>query len=276
MRSIGFARGLLVIFLVEDTIGLSVEASGGHLTSFCAYSVLSSLAGKVTEAKFQRLTEKTEKPYLFCSSSLQGHISQTMCRLTLYKGKPMLIGDIVTNPDNSLLLQSRDAAYHPGVTDSTHCRNILVNGDGFGVAWYGTDIHKGACCFRFVTPAWSNANLRSIGDHVASSLICAHIRAASSGHDPTERVAVSHENCHPFKYKQFTLMHNGGIPFFSRIKLSLLNLLSEQFFSEIKGSTDSEHVFMLFLHLLHRGGEREFSVEDMAQALQVRLPRVFR
>jgi glutamine amidotransferase len=173
-----------------------------------------------------------------------------MCRLTAYKGKFLLIGDLVTKPDNSLIMQARDAAYHPGVVDKTHRRNILVNGDGFGVAWYGNDANRGSCCFKFVTPAWSNSNLRSIGDHVPSSLIFAHIRAASSGHDPNERVAVSLENCHPFVYKQFTFMHNGGISMFSRIKLALLNRLAPTFFYEMKGSTDSEHIFALFLTFL--------------------------
>ena len=85
-----------------------------------------------------------------------------MCRLTVYKGKPILIEDIVVKPENSLLFQSRHGGYHPGVVDKTHSRNILVNGDGFGVAWYGENLSKGSCCFKFVTPAWSNENLRSI------------------------------------------------------------------------------------------------------------------
>eukprot|EP00599_Poterioochromonas_sp_BG-1_P016994 CAMPEP_0173167558 /NCGR_PEP_ID=MMETSP1105-20130129/22733_1 /TAXON_ID=2985 /ORGANISM="Ochromonas sp., Strain BG-1" /LENGTH=418 /DNA_ID=CAMNT_0014089119 /DNA_START=349 /DNA_END=1605 /DNA_ORIENTATION=+ len=175
-----------------------------------------------------------------------------MCRLTAYKGKPILIGAIVTKPNNSLLYQSRDAAYHPGVKDDTHRRNILVNGDGFGVAWYNSEqTQRGACCFKFVTPAWSNQNLQNIGDHVTSNLIFAHIRAASSGHDPFEKISVNHENCHPFSYGKFTFMHNGGIPKFSKIKLKLLNLLSETFFQEVKGSTDSEHMFALFLTILY-------------------------
>lgn len=176
-----------------------------------------------------------------------------MCRLTAYKGKPILIGTIVTKPTNSLLYQSRDAAYHPGVKDSSHRRNILVNGDGFGVAWYNTELppSNGACSFKFVTPAWSNQNLQNLGDHITSPLIFAHIRAASSGHDPWEKISVSQENCHPFTFGKFTFMHNGGIPHFSKIKLRLLNLLSETFFNEIKGSTDSEHMFALFLTILY-------------------------
>lgn len=64
--------------------------------------------------------------------------------------------------------------------------------------------------FKFITPAWSNNNLRNLGDYIYSNLIMAHVRAASSGHDHTERVIVSNENCHPFKFGRWTFMHNGG------------------------------------------------------------------
>ena len=71
-----------------------------------------------------------------------------MCRLTAYKGvnffvkckftvnnnnelilyvlgTPILIGDVLTKPNNSLVCQSRDATYHPGVEDKTNERNIV-------------------------------------------------------------------------------------------------------------------------------------------------------
>lgn len=37
-----------------------------------------------------------------------------MCRFTVYKGKPILIGNILVDPVNGLLSQSRDAIAHPG------------------------------------------------------------------------------------------------------------------------------------------------------------------
>ena len=40
-------------------------------------------------------------------------------------GTPILIGDVLTKPNNSLLCQSRDATYHPGVVDKTNERNIV-------------------------------------------------------------------------------------------------------------------------------------------------------
>ena len=101
-----------------------------------------------------------------------------MCRLLFYKGKSILLSEIVIKPENSIIHQSRDAVYHPGVADVKHLRNIRVNGDGFGIAWYGNDMDcsKGSCLFRFITPAWSNKNLRNICEHISSPLFFAYER----------------------------------------------------------------------------------------------------
>jgi glutamine amidotransferase len=189
-----------------------------------------------------------------------------MCRLTAYKGRPLLIGDLIVKPENGLLYQSRDAAWHPGVADGIGKRNIRVNADGFGVAWYsretltseesvekqvGSHTYGGAgihglraymyesCVYKFVTPAWSSRNLKNIGEHVQSSLIFAHIRAGSNGLLPEEsfNISVTEENCHPFQYRQWTFMHNGGVPNFGSIKLPIVHLLDELCWNGIAGST---------------------------------------
>ena len=59
-------------------------------------------------------------------------------------------------------------------------------------------------------------------------------------------------------------MHNGGIPFFSKIRLSLLNILSDRSCNMIKGSTDTEHMFALFIDFMPPGSS---SVDDMIVAL---------
>ena len=173
-----------------------------------------------------------------------------MCRWTFYKGHDLLLGDLILKPNNSLVRQARNAEYHPGVVDDNHKRNILVNGDGFGCAWYGADPSRGSCVFKFVTPAWSNSNLRNLGDYVSANVIMAHVRAATSGHNPREAMIVSNENCHPFKFKRWTFMHNGGIHDFKKIQRKLLNDLSEEVYNNISGCTDSEHIFALFLSYL--------------------------
>jgi glutamine amidotransferase len=75
-----------------------------------------------------------------------------MCRLLFYKGRKVLLNEIVVKPENSIVHQARDGVYHPGVMDDTHKRNIRVNGDGFGLAWYSDDCSIGSCLFRFVAP----------------------------------------------------------------------------------------------------------------------------
>lgn len=42
-------------------------------------------------------------------------------------------------------------------------------------------------------------------------------------------------------------MHNGGVPDFLKIKRDIINKLSNHYYSWIKGQTDSEHIFALFM-----------------------------
>ena len=58
---------------------------------------------------------------------------------------------------------------------------------------------------------------------------------------------VSQSNCHPFRRGQFVFMHNGGIGGFSQIRRNLLSSFNDDVFRSIRGSTDSEHAFALFL-----------------------------
>ena len=74
-----------------------------------------------------------------------------MCRFTFYRGAPLALSALLTEPDNSLIHQS----FH------SHEREEPLNGDGFGVAWYSWG-HAEPAVFRSVTPAWSNGNLREL------------------------------------------------------------------------------------------------------------------
>ncbi|CAN0034234.1 unnamed protein product, partial [Hapterophycus canaliculatus] len=110
-------------------------------------------------------------------------------------GVPLPMEVLVTKPEHSLVLQSRDASFHPGCPDK---RNIRVNGDGFGIAWYTPKkISEGGCVVKFPTPAWSSTNLLNIAKFVESGLVFAHVRAASDG--AVLVGSVNHENTHPFK-----------------------------------------------------------------------------
>ena len=97
-------------------------------------------------------------------------------------------------------------------------------------------------------PPWNSRNLHSIAKVVASPCILAHVRAASPGSD------VNLANCHPFEYDSYLLMHNGNVGSFRQIRRKLLESLTDEAFGIIKGSTDTEHLFAVFVDEIVRHG----------------------
>jgi glutamine amidotransferase len=154
-----------------------------------------------------------------------------MCRFTLYLGPPIRLESLLIDPSHSLIMQS----YHSSE------REEPLNGDGFGVGWYAPDQHERPALFRSVTPAWSNANLRSLASVVSSPCVMAHVRAASAG------MPVAEVNCHPFQHDRYLFMHNGHVGSFRSIRRPLLSKLGDAAFDVIRGSTDSEHLFAVFV-----------------------------
>ena len=157
-----------------------------------------------------------------------------MCRFICYKGRDLLLADLLYRPRNSLIRQSFKAQDRPEP----------LNGDGFGVGWYERTIGATPCALTSIMPAWSNQNLRRLSYHVKSDCFFAHVRAASPG------MRVSELNCHPFQYGRYLWMHNGSISEFHRIKRRLRASLTDAIYESIQGTTDSEHAFGVFLDRL--------------------------
>ncbi len=169
-----------------------------------------------------------------------------MCRFVAYLGKPIVIDEILTKPVNSLVNQSYDAEEMAKP----------LNGDGFGLGWYARDVRASPGLFRSITPAWNNENLLYNASVIKTSCMFAHVRAASVG-------AVSMQNCHPFHYKEYLLMHNGRFPDFKKIKREILAMLPDELFLWINGSTDSEHIFALLLQQIQeRYKGRKLTADD--------------
>jgi glutamine amidotransferase len=154
-----------------------------------------------------------------------------MCRFAIFIGDPVILAEFIIRPSHSIIYQSF------GCTE----RSTPLNGDGFGIAWYRPDIQPTPGVFKSISPAWSNKNLLSLCEVTQSPCILAHVRAASPGSSVTEA------NCHPFCWKDLTFVHNGDIGCFKKIKKKIVHLLSEESFLLIEGSTDSEHIFALFI-----------------------------
>ena len=162
-----------------------------------------------------------------------------MCRFAAYIGDEKLtLSSILSKSTNSLVNQS----YNAGKSQKK------VNGDGFGVAWYDFSIDKTPGVFKSIMPAWNDKNLVNIVDKIQSTCFLGHIRASTIGQ-------VTHNNCHPFSFKQFVFAHNGTIRNFSRYKKDFINTIDNELFLQIKGDTDSEYLFYLILTFIkHSNG----------------------
>ena len=176
-----------------------------------------------------------------------------MCRFVAYLGRPITVDELLLKPTNSLVNQSYDAEE----------MSQTLNGDGFGLGWYVHHISQKPGLFRSISPAWNNHNLLYNAPLIQTDCMFAHIRAASEG-------AISEANSHPFHYEQFLMMHNGVVPYFSKIKRRLLSLLSDELFLWVKGQTDSEHVFALLMqHLVDiRGSAPGISTAQIKQGFE--------
>ena len=151
-----------------------------------------------------------------------------MCRWLAYSGSPLKLSVLLTRPNHSLIDQSRHAT-----------QNVeSLNGDGFGVGWYGEDPTPGV--YRDTHPAWNDTNFLHLAEHVRSGLFLAHIRAATG-------TPVQKTNCHPFSFENWLFQHNGSVPDFRSLKRQLLFDIDPELFPYLEGSTDSEILFFLAL-----------------------------
>jgi len=158
-----------------------------------------------------------------------------MCRFVAYLGKPIYADELIMKPRNSLMKQS----YHALEAE------ITVNGDGFGLGWYNHARRKEPALYRSIRPAWNDENLSYNAPMIYTNCLFAHIRAATQG-------GVSIHNSHPFQYKQYLMMQNGGILEFKKIKRKMINLLDEEVFNWIDGQTDTQYIFALFISLAEK------------------------
>jgi predicted glutamine amidotransferase len=153
-----------------------------------------------------------------------------MCRWNAYAGQPLVIAELLYRTKHSLI----DESLHSRMGAET------TNGDGFGVGWYLDPDRTLPARYRSVNPAWNDANLRELADHIESPLFLAHIRAAVGS-------PVQQTNCHPFRHGRWLFVHNGFLDGFQALRRDLLLAVDPSLFPGIAGSTDSELLFHLAL-----------------------------
>jgi ergothioneine biosynthesis protein EgtC len=173
-----------------------------------------------------------------------------MCRLITYFGKATRLERVISEPEHSLVVQS----YRP-----LEMTSGVVNADGFGVGWYNRALDATPCVYKSPSPIWSDQNLPALSRHITSECIFANVRSATPGQ------AADYSNCQPFASGPFLFMHNGYIENFrSALMRQIRDVLRDEYYTAITGSTDSEHIFALLLHCLHG---RPSSLPTMVAAL---------
>jgi ergothioneine biosynthesis protein EgtC len=156
-----------------------------------------------------------------------------MCRLLAYLGDPIPLEKLLYDPQHSLVVQS----YQP-----REMTGALLNADGFGVGWYGSDRSEPPYSYRHTIPIWNDVNLPSLSRYITSDCILANVRSATPG------LAVDLSNCQPFQHQSLSMVHNGFIDRFRQtLHRPIRQMLSDTAYQAIHGSTDSEHMFGLFI-----------------------------
>jgi len=84
-----------------------------------------------------------------------------------------------------------------------------------------------------------------------TDVVVGHVREATVGK------AQKLENTHPFRFRSWLFAHSGTVASFEAVKGELLESVPDFLRRNIRGNTDSEHLFHLFLAFLHDGGKLE-------------------
>ncbi|MBE9206449.1 ergothioneine biosynthesis protein EgtC [Nostoc sp. LEGE 06077] len=174
-----------------------------------------------------------------------------MCRLIGYLGNSIRLDELLYKLEHSLYHQS----YHP-----LELKSGFVCGDGVGVGWY--DEAGKPFIYRNTIPLWNDPNLQELSQYVKSTSSVGYARLAGIG----EPLDIS--NCQPFRSEKLLFVHNGEIVNFQQtLYRPIRDSLGDSTYHLIKGLTDSEHIFALFVEIWQSSVDSTL-VSSLAIALQ--------
>ncbi|MGC4116089.1 MAG: class II glutamine amidotransferase [Myxococcales bacterium] len=173
-----------------------------------------------------------------------------MCRmLAVRSARPVKIEDLLVQAPNSLSQLSHEHRH------------------GWGLAVYVDGEPKVA---RGSRAAWQDPMFEEIAATLEGRSLLAHVRKASVGN-------VQLENSHPFRHGRWLFAHNGTVQDFDTIRPAFEALIAPEYRALIRGTTDSERCFALFLSWLDQlGGLASPPVDVVACALAIVIDEVRR
>ena len=154
-----------------------------------------------------------------------------MCRLYGFRAtEPTRVECSLVHAQNALMAQSRED------------REGLTHGHGWGVAEHPDGV---PFVEKQAWAAYHGEHFKKTAARVYARTVVAHVRRATVG-------APSLENTHPFVHGAWLFAHNGTVRNFDRVRERLLPALDPLHRNEIRGTTDSEHLFRYLLTLWQR------------------------
>jgi predicted glutamine amidotransferase len=103
-----------------------------------------------------------------------------------------------------------------------------------------------------------------------TDVIVGHVRAGTIGQP-------KNENTHPFRFRSWLFAHHGTIPNFEKVKDELLSEVPDFLRRNIRGQTDSEHLFHMMLAFLHdetKLDDQNVSIALVRDAVQTSVAKV--
>lgn len=181
-----------------------------------------------------------------------------MCRVLAYIGPEVPVASLMLDPENSLINQTLDPERHP---------QLQLAGWGFG-AWSEHLLAPDKpFLYRRPSAAFYDDNVEGIIPSLQASTLLAHVRAA----DYNAGCVLADENCHPFSYQgtPWIVAQNGDLPHWKQLQRELLRHCKDTYLEQMKGTTDTEFLYVLLLSLLEGDSDEEVqrAFEEMVRLI---------
>ena len=183
-----------------------------------------------------------------------------MCRLIAYLGAPVRPGRLVFGGEHSLYEQS----WKP--------RELLsgsVNADGYGVVWYADeDGEPRPGRIAEARPIWYDDEFPRTLDAIESPLVMAALRNGTPG------IPVDRSGLLPLVLGRWSFVLNGFVPDFRSAHMrALRETLPDDLYAELRGSSDSETLFLLTVAEIRRGATMPEALAATARRVKERVGR---
>jgi glutamine amidotransferase len=151
----------------------------------------------------------------------------------------VLLDNFLYQPDSALVRQS----YMPKMLN-------MLNLAGFGLRAWDPSSHEPDRAFSYYSqqlPVFDR-NLKNLAEKVRAACVLAHVRGVAY----STAVDISLQNVHPFQFEglPWALAHNGDLAGIHDMKPLIAPHVKREFLPRIRGTTDSEWIYALFVSQL--------------------------